>query len=81
MHVQVVSIEAPTRSEGGDQFAAAVAEAPGLTSSSVELACDTDSVTESTCFRGNPIVTGLEWMVEEGREVTNFRENNFAAVG
>eukprot|EP00878_Enallax_costatus_P043487 GHUV01051485.1.p1 GENE.GHUV01051485.1~~GHUV01051485.1.p1 ORF type:complete len:195 (-),score=49.92 GHUV01051485.1:104-688(-) len=29
----------------------------------------------------NPIVTGLEWMVEEGREVTNFAENNFAAVG
>ncbi|KAF6252113.1 hypothetical protein COO60DRAFT_1554956 [Scenedesmus sp. NREL 46B-D3] len=30
---------------------------------------------------GNMFVNGLEWMMEEGLEVTNFKENNFAAVG
>jgi hypothetical protein len=30
---------------------------------------------------GNMLVNGLEWMMEEGLEVTNFTESNFAAVG
>lgn len=30
---------------------------------------------------GNLLRNGLEWMVEEGLEVTNFTESNFAAVG
>lgn len=69
---QVISVEAPAATQPASQFVSELSEAPDLvTDMDVELAYHTD----------NLIVTGLEWMVEEGREVTNFSENNFAAVG
>lgn len=65
-------MEAPADVQPAYQVALDVSAAPDLvTDMDVELASHSD----------NPIVTGLEWMVEEGREVTNFAENNFAAVG
>eukprot|EP00878_Enallax_costatus_P000600 GHUV01000701.1.p1 GENE.GHUV01000701.1~~GHUV01000701.1.p1 ORF type:complete len:392 (+),score=113.31 GHUV01000701.1:221-1396(+) len=69
---EVVSVEAPAVAQTSYQVSSDLSAAPDLvTDMDVELASHSD----------NPIVTGLEWMVEEGREVTNFAENNFAAVG
>lgn len=44
-----------------------------------ELVTDLD--VEVAAHSDNPLMNGLGWMVEEGLEVTNFTESNFAAVG
>jgi hypothetical protein len=67
-----VAVAAQPAAELAMQYAPDLADGP-VTDLEVEM--------DDSRTGGNMLVNGLEWMMEEGLEVTNFTENNFAAVG